>query len=589
MRAAQQKKEWQMRKNWFLLVLILGMMLNCVKIFGDNNFSQLLLDLKISNNDSVVTFDNPRHGWVYFKTSQNVASLKLSCTKEYTVVVDRGEGFAELPIGRYAITRNDLASPLVVRTVPEILFCSMNGNFSSPASDPYLLTTDKKNYREGLYLYNWNYLRQTVLRNFNAVICNTPVNPELAQWQREDKKVIAMSDLIKNVNSRLTTWLTESDKRPNLNGIIVDEFVTPSGHKGDTADFGYTQPGLGFEPQTISDIHTFVDKNKKVRFYAFLGIPWNSRIIDNKPLLDAIIACNGVLVWEAYANSNDNYLNELNGRITDRLSGFLKINSEAFKSIMICPAIFEYANLNYNVDFKVFLDMQMHLFANNPAVKGVMGLSFWRAHYTDPEILRWYAALLRHYAIEGNTTMLSQQYGFVIEPKILTNPDWSNKLENWTVNMASEKSVSIKGPKEWNFTGFYFPGNRLRLLSFMKNKNSVNSINSISQPLKNLEAGKMYSLMTNVTVPGINGYNKYCLNVNLTNCEIISKTERVFPDFTKPEKYWNSVKIVFRYTGGDCILTVSDANQAGIISPDELLIDAIQVTPYFADFDLICK
>ena len=58
-------------------------------------------------------------------------------------------------------------------------------------------------------------------------------------------------------------------------------------------------------------------------------------------------------------------------------------------------------NAEPGVDYKVYLDMQMHLLANDPVLFGLYGIQWYHNGYVDEEILRWSAKLFRHYGIEG--------------------------------------------------------------------------------------------------------------------------------------------------------------------------------------------
>ena len=104
------------------------------------------------------------------------------------------------------------------------------------------------------------------------------------------------------------------------------------------------------------------------------------------------------------------------------------------------------ANLNVHptVDFKVWMDMQYNVLANDPMFFGLGGLMEWTSGYADEECLRWAARLYRHYAIEGQTKMLSPKYGFGFKLTHIQNPDFDAGLEGWEVRAVEKGSVDVR-------------------------------------------------------------------------------------------------------------------------------------------------
>jgi len=86
-----------------------------------------------------------------------------------------------------------------------------------------------------------------------------------------------------------------------------------------------------------------------------------------------------------------------------------------------------------DVDLKYYLDMQFNLIANVPELDGLAMTGNWGSNYTDEEMLRWTAALFRHYAIDGRTDMLSKQHGFNYRADFVSNPDFEDGLDGWNV------------------------------------------------------------------------------------------------------------------------------------------------------------
>ena len=389
-------------------------------VTADNNFSRELLKQKPVEGS--VTFRNPRDGWVFFKSGMDSRDLPLAGREKRTVRLVRGEGFAELPAGTYQV-RNLPASEIMIRTAPALLFYFFAGDFERPRDTGLTVTHDTKYGRTGMYIYHWKYLRENILPNFNMLI-SAGSHPELDTWRGEGRKLIVSIPMNPKAETREAAWTKKLTASRN-DGIIVDEFILPTGastHNG--GEFGYTSPGLGFDALTLAAVRSAgrLARKQSGNFYAWLGVPWDSRTEDVKPLLNVLRAENGYLLWEAYAFTR-NHQQEMKIRLLNRTAGFLQADKRAFESILIAPSTMEFSDNNAEIDFKVWLEQQLNAIANNHDFSGIRGLSMYVAHYTTPEILRWYSALLRHYALEGRTDMLSDQYGYQLKPGILENPE----------------------------------------------------------------------------------------------------------------------------------------------------------------------
>ena len=87
-------------------------------------------------------------------------------------------------------------------------------------------------------------------------------------------------------------------------------------------------------------------------------------------------------------------------------------------------AVGESLNVDPGVDFKVYMDLQMHALATQTAYKGLGGLQQYTCSYADAETVRWASRLFRHYAIEGNTNLLSEELGYDYELTHIQNQDF---------------------------------------------------------------------------------------------------------------------------------------------------------------------
>lgn len=97
------------------------------------------------------------------------------------------------------------------------------------------------------------------------------------------------------------------------------------------------------------------------------------------------------------------------------------------------------------VDYRYYLDMQMQAAATDPVFAGLCGVGVWGSGYADEELHDWTVKLLRHYFIEGNTTLLSERYGLKYIPGLIQNGDFRGGLSGWETSggVAADRIVKL--------------------------------------------------------------------------------------------------------------------------------------------------
>jgi len=105
--------------------------------------------------------------------------------------------------------------------------------------------------------------------------------------------------------------------------------------------------------------------------------------------------------------------------------------------------------------------------------------------------------LYRHYAIEGRTELLTTDPLFLTH---LENADFEKQLEGWTLHAAEEGSIAARsfpryGRIEGRYMGLGRPADPEHIGdTFLWMKRSAQGPNTFSQPIKNLQPGRLYSL-----------------------------------------------------------------------------------------------
>ena len=163
------------------------------------------------------------------------------------------------------------------------------------------------------------------------------------------------------------------------------------------------------------------------------------------------------------------------------------------RHVIVCLGTFsqppESLDINPGMNYKVFLDRQMNVLANDPRCPGLYGLMTYLSSYSDPEVIRWSGRLLRHYCIEGKTTMLST------DPLMLphlANGDFEKGLSGWTVSEAEPGSVAAKTSPGFSWLQGRYPETK-RGDTVLWMKRSAAAPNVVRQPIKDLQPGRLYT------------------------------------------------------------------------------------------------
>jgi hypothetical protein len=261
----------------------------------------------------------------------------------------------------------------------------------------------------------------------------------------------------------------------------------------------------------------------------------------------------------------------------------------------------ENSDLYADCDYNVFLDYQFHFLATEPAFFGIRGVQQYLSSYCPEEQLRLFARLVRHYFIEGHTErMLKDPYVLAH----LKNPDFVNGTEGWTLDAA------VSAPDQVSIAAKTVPGLGTLQAKYhapqgtgdaaIWTRRSAAKPNVISQQIRNLEPGRLYSLhfFTSDYQEFVNGksvHRKHAATAGIDNVELV--TDKCFQavidagywypfgPFNRENGYClNYHQQVFRARERATNLSLSDwvsASAPGSPEGEELLWNFIQVQPYF--------
>ena len=546
-------------RNIFIACLLLT-----VGLLADNN---LVTTLSVKTANGKSSFEMPRNGWIRIEGALP-ETVTFSGPTEVTVFTRKNFAVAKLPAGKYTVN----AQITLARRIGNNMYYQMCGRYDT--DDMVFIPSNRRpTGRSGMFIYHWKYLRENVLDYFPVLMLNAPWGPEMDRWKAEGRKTLLNSGVYATGKECETKWEAIS-ARHNTDGFVTDEFVIPTGRKNpNDAAFGYSNQGNGFKPEIYDAMRKWHRNHPNMTLWGWLGLPWNAIAEDVEPLIKVLDEIDGVLLWEAYAHTRD-FQNEFNLRYVSRIKGFKKVSGD-FSRYVVAPGTFEYLDENAYIDFKVWLDKQLHLVATHPDMANLGGISMWSSYYMEPEIFRWFTELVRHYAIEGNTEMLSDKYGFKLEPGLLKDAEWET-LDHWN---CFGKTELIPVAKSGLPPSAYIPRSSKNMLSLQKGL--FGKASGATQKITGLKPGQYYSVSTLFVDPEQNGDEiLYDVELTVDNAEVIQTRVRQLQDFVQTKKpTYNHIKVVFKAKGTKALLKLSTREKTDLKHP--LLVDSVSVKPYF--------
>ena len=425
-------------------------------------------------------FSTARDGWVFIKVETAAEAPPLSVRLDnrdtvMTAATARHEAFRELPMGQHALVVRGAASggKIVVRSIAEV--------FNYPACASSQVPQNGK--------YDWDFHVKHVFPAVTTLNGGSVPEEHRADVRRMGLKWLAnvgttspkdAADLVKRMSE--CSGMTE----PWYDGFTADEqfFGTP-------ALLTYTEA-----------LRLLPNPENRLIYTWIVGKPGMPGL--HNDFISASLNASrgrGRLLFEIYCHSRpseEDAAKYLNDRLVDTMArlGEYFPNAAAGTGMLLgnfnqIPIIS--LDVNPEVDYKYYLDMQLHLIATHPQLQGLGMTGYWGSYYDDEELYRWSMRLLRHYCVEGHTEMLSQAYGYRYAPGHLSNCDFAEGLKGWT----SEPAGAVRADK---FAG-YGSGSQRRWGAgggagdtFSVFKRGAAGPSTLTQTATGLTPGKVYTL-----------------------------------------------------------------------------------------------
>ncbi|MDZ4858378.1 MAG: LamG domain-containing protein [Candidatus Hydrogenedentes bacterium] len=574
--------------------------------------------------EQTVSFNNPRNGFVFASCEATLGDndsvrIDIGGAPEGAAIAmtsqsaSPGETMCFLPEGEGTLQIRCEGKPviqrIIVRSIPELMFCGY------PTGGGKV---------EGYGAYDFDFLREDVLPNISGIVAiGGERSLQLQRWTDEVKDKWNTFTLWKNMGRRwyqeygipsarssydwkndpLTPeqtieWCVQSDgfTEPSFNGILADEFALGADAPTDT--YPYRDPRYRTAPYTeaIHRIAAMPEHNGK-KMYMWCG-GLDRAESRSREFVEAVIASGGMLATEEYLAERPTEnagFEVLHGELRTKLDRATKSFPGLIENLILVPSIMsappESENVDPHVDYKVWMDMQMHYMATAPEMFGLGGIMWYKISYADEEAVRWMGRLFRHYAIDGETAPLSPAYHYKYNPGIIQNADFDDGLTGWTIRESEPGAITVGA----NNRLAYHQGRRMLHTgsSFLLLRRCEAGPNTASQVIKNLRARELYSVkMLAADHQAMQQGMDWTRAPIATHARVTIVGAELLPDRSfissvgseRGPQMFDYHRLVFRANNRTATLKISDwaSDEApvGAIG-QELMFNFIEVQPYF--------
>ena len=493
-----------------------GTALDAAVVFsGERKLNQLvseLLDLSsITKAGDEFVFAQPTSGWLIV-SSAGKGAARIFLDQEAEPLLVHGaagepvrDAMRHVPKGRHTLRvtgEGDFTvEKLTVKRIPELIHCGLGFN------------SQIKSYG----VYDMDFLKRDILPNVTTLI--VPNNIKLSEtavtnWQNQGKRFVAevgINGQAMTAEEHFSYWTSFLEKAPFLDGIIVNEFIV----NRPAAEWAALTPErLARMEKERQQYQQYGEAIKKLQadprfrnkmFYGYVGgsgKKLNQEIIGTN-FVRTILDCGYRIALERYLHemSSEKGSREALQLFVDGIADWEAKEPGVRNQMMIAFGLFSMPpgsiNKQPNVDYHVWMDQQMNLAANHPALSGLAGLEWWTSTLADEETVRFVGKLYRHYAIDGRTNLMTADPLFLTH---IQNADFEKGTEGWTVRPAEEGSVAGKsfpryGRIEGRYMGLGRPPDPEHIGdTFLWTRRSEKAPNIFSQTIRNLKPGRLYSM-----------------------------------------------------------------------------------------------
>lgn len=441
-------------KTWICTILLIISTSSVAR--ADNNLVTTLLNVATAQ-ERAYTFTNPRDGWVFLVRGDQ-ESMRWMKSGQHNVQGSAGQ-------------------TLIVRAIPEIIHCGIGYRPS-----PFL-----KNFPT----YDVAYLEEIgAFRNANVILERNPdAEFEIEKWRASGRQIrVRAGSNEAEPENIYDYWANHRGMQEPYDGIQISEydgwegsphlphyrFLTDAARKIST-DPKYA--GKKIVPYTVAMYNSPESIAFLKTLFGLGHLQACERYIPEQPSFEKAKA---ELYWMGWIMAK--YREVLPGSESNSILdlGFMSAPPETLDN---CP----------NVNFLVFMDMQMKAVATEPAYNNLYGVMWYHTAYADEEALRWSIKLIRHYCIDGHATSLSKDPYYLSH---LENGDFANGAVGWALDKAEPAgtgSIFVRRHDGLSYLQSRHPQVE-QGKTFLWTKRSAKKPNVFRQKIKALEPGRAYTL-----------------------------------------------------------------------------------------------
>ena len=618
-----------MRIGPFVLLLIFLLVLDStataesrVVFSGEKRQNNLVAELlevaEIAQPSSSFAFKRTHAGYIFVTADcrgKGTVTIKLDDVPEPLAVIKRDvdaaqrtEAVRNISLGEHKLNVECAGGihveKLVVKAIPELIHCGLG-------FDPAIKSYGK---------YDLPFLKKDILPNVTTLIVphNIKLEPTMIDdWHRQGKRFVAavgINSQAKTAEEHYNYWTGFMEKAPFLDGIIIDEFIVNNPIREWLREITPERQQRFDEERAQYPIYE--EAFRKIRadqryrdkmVYAYIGgsgKKLNQEII-GPTFVHSILDCNFRIGLERYIFevSSEQKSKDALQLFVDGIADWVAKEPTVREQMVLTFGLFSMPpggiNKQPNVDYHVWMDQQMNVVANHPVMAGMAGLNWWTSLQADEETVRFVGKLYRHYAIEGKKEMLTKDPLFLTH---IQNADFEKQLEGWTLHAAEEGSIQAKsfpryGRIEGRYMGLGRPADPEHIGdTFLWMKRSEKGPNTFSQPIKDLQPGRLYSLkmftcdyqdLINPQKKTKEEAHPFIGNVSIEGVEVDTKRsfhEAYSSNPEPPIPVWITYHwIVFRAKSPTAKITVSDwdpAQKATATFGQEQTFNFLELEPY---------
>jgi hypothetical protein len=565
----------------------------------------------VVSGTQTVAFANPRQRWGFFSLTAEVGAggtlrlVREGVGKDVLITIEgpvlaTAEAMRPLPPGEHRLRLNAEGScvvkQLVVRSIPELVYADYFCEPHVKEHGPYV----------GAFLDRY------VLPNVNtSIISGRPGDrPEIRRWLDRGGRWLNHCGVPRkkaggklagvNVATAPEGAMSEPIAAPDAAAYIAETAgFSDSRFSGAIADeFGDSEPLCAVYAEAVRQLA------RDGRFNGRMFYPYANHLYtgpEGIDLINALVEAGSTIAWKRYLKTQADVAaarSFLRQELVDRAWEYRKAVPNSLEHIDVCFGTFsapnEFLNTNPGVDYRTYLEMQFRLVANNPAFWGTHGLMSYLASYSDEETIRWVAALMRHYGIEGRTGPLSHD---PYDLPHMTNGDFADGTQSWTLAPAVPDSIRVDRKDKFGWLQGRYPrtpeGDTVLVL-----KRSEQKPNVFSQDIQGLEPGRLYSFrMFSADFDDMGKQEAHALAVTLDGVELIPHkcfthvghncySHHAGPYNRENRAWFNYHWRVFRAKSTAARINVSDwaepGRRGGPVG-QQIMCNFAHVRPYFPD------